>query len=81
MLTCVDSPAFALVCWTVHACRSYLCHVHPALCPALHCFANRSEPRLVLHDVVLVIPEQSQIDAVIYWVRGGDSVRVFVCVR
>jgi hypothetical protein len=35
--------------------------------------ACRSEPRLVLHDVVLVIPEQSQIDGVIYWVNAFNS--------
>jgi hypothetical protein len=34
---------------------------------------GRSEPRLVLHDVVLVIPEQSQIDGVIYWVNAFNS--------
>jgi hypothetical protein len=35
--------------------------------------ACRSEPRLVLHDVVLVIPQQSQIDGVIYWVNAFNS--------
>eukprot|EP00878_Enallax_costatus_P021703 GHUV01022993.1.p1 GENE.GHUV01022993.1~~GHUV01022993.1.p1 ORF type:complete len:782 (+),score=180.67 GHUV01022993.1:214-2559(+) len=34
---------------------------------------KRSVPRLVLFDVVLVLPEQKQIDNVIYWVNAFNS--------
>jgi hypothetical protein len=59
-LSFVDLVATNLMCCWCCCCRR-------------RCCLQRSDPRLVLQDVVLVIPEQSQIDGVIYWVNAFNS--------
>lgn len=72
----VSSFSFQLscaCCW-VSECSLTACDVLLiSNLPAVACCCCRSEPRLVLHDVVLVIPQQSQIDGVIYWVNAYNS--------